>query len=67
MVGTNRNKTDDEIDKAAAKGIEAAKAKLVELKPGQFVRIMGRNRGRQPPQDAARELANYCKELGLKP
>jgi hypothetical protein len=66
MLGTNWGKSDDMIGKAAVKGIEAAKARLAELKAGQFVTIMGRNREQQPPQDAARELADYCKQLGLK-
>ena len=67
LIGTNRNKSDDEITEVAVKGINAIKPKLDELKAGESVFISGRKFGAQAPQDAAHELAEYCRKIGLKP
>ena len=66
LVGTNRNKSADEIDKEAVRGFEAVKAKLDDLKAGQWVTVSGRREGDRPPKDAADKLADYCKRIGLK-
>ena len=67
LEGTNRNKSDDEITKAAVKGINAIKPKLDELKAGEWVSISDRQGDNKPPKDAAREVADYCRKIGLKP
>jgi hypothetical protein len=67
LRGTNRLKSDDEITKAAVKGINAIKPKLDELKAGQWVTFSSRKLGDKAPQNAARELAEYCRTIGLKP
>ena len=66
LVGTNRNKSADEIAKGAVKGFEAIKPKLDDLKAGQWVTVWGRQQGDRPPKDAADEVADYCKRIGLK-
>ena len=66
LAGTNRNKTPDEIGKAAVKDFGAVKAKLGELKSGQYVSVLGRRRGDRPPQGAVDEAEGYCKTVGLK-
>ncbi len=66
LEGTNRLKTDDEIRKAAVKGIKAIKAKLDELKPGQDVFLSGRKLLTQPPKEQAAPVVEYGKKIGLK-
>jgi hypothetical protein len=66
MLGTNRLKSDAEIAQAAVKGIEAIKPKLYELKAGESVFIRGRQLPEQPPTEAGREVAAYCRKIGLK-
>ena len=53
LPGTNRLKTDDEITKAAVKGIGAIKPKLDELKPGQEVFVVGKKLMEPSPKDQA--------------
>ena len=65
LAGTNAEKSDDQIAKAAIKGVEAIKTELDKIEPGQHVLIMGQKRGDHPPQKAADELANYCTKIGL--
>ena len=65
LEGTNRLKTDEEIAKAAVKGIEAIKPKLDELKPGQEVVVLGKNRGDTPPKDQASKVQEYGRKIGL--
>ena len=65
LEGTNRLKTDEEIAKAAVKGIEAIKPKLDELKPGQEVVVLGKNRGDTPPKDQVSKVQEYGKKIGL--
>ena len=65
LPGTNRMKTADEITKAAVKGIEAIKPRLDELKAGESVFIHGQL-PEQRPAEQGREVAAYCKKIGLK-
>ena len=66
LVGTNRNKTDDEITKAAVKGVEDIKPKLAALNAGEYITICGHKHADHPPKTAADELAEYCKKVDLK-
>ena len=66
LPGTNRLKTDDEIDKAAVKGFEAIKPKLAELKPGEDLFIVGKTLTEKPPTDQAASVMAYGKTIGLK-
>ena len=66
LPGTNRMKRTEEITKAAVKGIEAIKPRLDELKAGENVFIHGRQLPEQPPAEQGREVAAYCKKIGLK-
>ena len=66
LEGTNRLKTDDEISKAAVKGIDAIKPKLDELKPGQEVFLSGKKLLTQPPKEQAAPVVEYGKKIGLK-
>jgi hypothetical protein len=66
MMGTNRLKTDDEIAKAAIKGLDAIKPKLDELKAGEEVFIVGKKLMEPPPKDQATPVVEYGKKLGLK-
>jgi len=65
LPGTNRLKADDEIKKAAVKGIAAIKAALDELKQGQMVLLCGRRLPEAPPEGPAREIREYCKRIEL--
>jgi hypothetical protein len=65
LTGTNRNKTDDEIKKAAVKGVEEIKLKLDGLKVGEYVTISGRKQGDHPPKGVTEELIEHCKKGGL--
>jgi hypothetical protein len=66
MFGTNRLKPREEIVKEAVKGIDAIKAKLDELKPGELVGIAGKEEGTTPPKAQSDQVLEYCKTLGLK-
>jgi acetyl esterase/lipase len=66
LPGTNRLKMDDEISKAAVKGLDAIKPKLGELKPGEWVFIGGRQLTDRPPQEQADLVRQYCNKLGLR-
>ena len=66
LEGTNRLKTDDEISKAAVKGIDAIKSKLDELKPGQEVFLSGNKLLTKPPKEQAAPVVEYGKKIGLK-
>ncbi len=65
LPGTNRLKTDAEIAAAAAKGIDAIKPKLDELKAGKMVFIHGKRLGDGPPNDQANLLREYSRKIGL--
>jgi hypothetical protein len=65
LMGTNRLKSDEEISKAAVKGVEAIKPGLDELKPGQRVSLHGRRRSDRAPDDPAKEVGEYGKKIGL--
>ena len=66
LLGTNRLKTDDEIAKAAVKGIDAIKPKLDELKQGEFVSVGGKKLMEPPPKDQAASVVEYGRKAGLK-
>ncbi len=66
LPGTNRLKFDDEISKAAVKGIDAIKPKLDELKPGQDVFVVGKKLMEPPSKDQAAPVVEYGKKIGLK-
>ncbi|MCY2994373.1 MAG: alpha/beta hydrolase [Planctomycetota bacterium] len=65
LPGTNRLKTDAEIAAAAAKGIDAIKPKLDELKAGEMVFIHGKRLGDGPPNDQANLLREHSRKIGL--
>jgi hypothetical protein len=66
LLGTNRLKSDEEIKKAAVKGIDAIKPKMDELKPGQEVIIVGKKLMEPPPMDQFSPVVEYGKKIGLK-
>ena len=66
LEGTNRLKTEEEVTKAAVKGVDAIKSRLAELKAGETVSIVGRQLQEKPPADQANDLAEYCKKIGLQ-
>jgi hypothetical protein len=66
MEGTNRIKADDEIAKSAVKGFDAIKARLDELKEGEFVFIHGRRLNEQAPAETAKIATEHCEKIGLK-
>jgi beta-lactamase regulating signal transducer with metallopeptidase domain len=66
MDGTNRLKSDEEIAKAAVKGIDGIKPKLDELQPGQDVFLRGKSFASEPPKEQASVVREYCKKVGLK-
>ena len=66
LLGTNRLKTEDEIAKAAVKGIDAIKLKLDELKPGEYVFVGGKKLTELPSKDQAATVVEYGKKAGLK-
>ena len=66
LVGTNRLKSDEEIAQAAVKGLDAIKPKLNELKEGQYVTVLGRNRNERVPEDQAKAVAEHCRTIKLK-
>jgi hypothetical protein len=65
MPGTNRLKTDEEISKAAVKGLDAIKPKLEEVKAGEMVFIHGKRMAAPPPPEQAKLVREYCRKLGL--
>lgn len=65
LPGTNRLKTDEEISKAAVKGIDAIKPMLEELKVGEMVFIHGKRLAAPPPDGQAALIRGYCKKVGL--
>ncbi|HZK80102.1 MAG TPA: hypothetical protein VFC46_03525 [Humisphaera sp.] len=66
MEGANRLKSEDEINAAAVKGLDAIKKKLDELKSGEDVFVTGRSHSKAPPKDIAKALVEYGKARGLK-
>jgi hypothetical protein len=66
LPGTNRLKTDEEIKKAAVKGIDAIKPMLDELKPGEYVFVGGKKLTEPPPKDQVAPVVEYGKNAGLK-
>jgi len=66
LVGTNRNKADEEIARAAVKGFDAIKPKLDKIKAGEWVFIGGKMLTDQPPKDQAKQVYDYCEKRGLK-
>ena len=65
MEGTNREKTDAEITAGAVEGLPAIEALLDELKPGETVSVMGRNRSAMRDATVAKTVLDYAKRLGL--
>jgi hypothetical protein len=65
LPGTNRLKTDDEISKAAVKGIDAIKPKLDELKPSEMVFPCGRHLPDAAPKEPAKAIRDHCQKIGL--
>ena len=63
---TDRLKSDDEITEDAAKGIDAIRRTLDELKPGQEVFVVGRKLAEPPPKAHAAPIMEYGKKIGLK-
>ena len=59
-------KADEEITKAAVKGIDAIEPKLAELKAGEEVVVVGKRLLEPPPKDQAAPVVEYGKKLGLK-
>jgi hypothetical protein len=65
LEGTNREKTDAEIAAGAVEGLPAIEALLDELKPGETVSVMGRNRSAPRDAAAAKAILDHAKKLGL--
>ena len=68
LVGTNRNKSDDEIadPKCRLPDVDAVKERLAKLAPGEWVSLSPRRAGRDlPPDDVKRRLKAFCSEHGL--
>jgi hypothetical protein len=65
LEGTNREKTDAEIATGAVEGLPALEALLDELKFGETVSVMGRNRSVVRDAAAAKAILDYAKKLGL--
>jgi hypothetical protein len=66
MAATNWVQPEEEVVKAAVKGIDAIKSKLDELQPGQNVFLCGKTFDGQPPKDQAAPVVEYGKRIGLK-
>lgn len=66
MFGTNRLKAREQIVQGAVKGIEAVKAQLNELKPGELVYVAGTEFATAPPKEQAEQVLEHCRMLGLK-
>ncbi len=66
LPGTNELKSNDQINKAAVKGTEVLRAKLADLKPGQYITIRGRQHGDPAPKKTAEEIQTYSTKLGLE-
>jgi hypothetical protein len=66
MAGTNRLKSDDEIAQAAVKGLDAITPRLDDLKEGQYVFLKGRRLNEQAPEDQAKNIIDYCREIKVK-
>jgi hypothetical protein len=65
LEGTNREKTDAEIAAGAVEGLPAVEGLLDELKAGESVRVMGRNRSAVRDAGAAKAILDHAKKLGL--
>ena len=65
LEGTNREKTDAEITAGAVEGLPAIEDLLDDLKPGETVSVMGRNRSVVRDAAAAKAVLDYAKKLGL--
>jgi acetyl esterase/lipase len=63
---TDRLKSDDEITEDAAKGIDAIRRTLDELKPGQQVLVVGKKLADPPPKGQATPIVEYGRKIGLK-
>ena len=64
LPGTNRLKTDDEISKAAVKGIDAIKPKLDELKPGEMVSVAVAACQTEPPRSPPGRSGHIARSSG---
>jgi acetyl esterase/lipase len=63
---TDRLKSDNEITEDAAKGIDAIRRMLDELKPGQEVFVVGKKMAEPAPKGYATPIVEYGKRIGLK-
>jgi acetyl esterase/lipase len=66
MPGTNWVQSEEDVVKAAVKGIDSIKPQLDELKQGQEVFLCGKSFSSQPPKDQAAEVMEYGKKIGVK-
>jgi hypothetical protein len=68
LVGTNRNKTLDEIRSlsSAFKGIEALEAALKIIPAGQFITWLSGDTLAFPSDDVTARVLQVCKERGLE-
>jgi hypothetical protein len=67
LVGTNREKTLDEIKSAdiVLSGVDALKSKLEEIPAGQYVTWSSRESLSFPPDDIIQQVEQTCKDQGL--
>ena len=67
LVGTNREKTLDEIKSAdvVLSGVEALKSKLEEIPAGQYVTWSSKEALSLPPEDIIKQVEQTCKDKGL--
>jgi hypothetical protein len=67
LVGTNREKTVDEIKSAdtALPGVDALKPALEVISSGQYITWSSKDTLAFPPDDIIRQVEQICKEQGL--
>jgi|SRR5688572_5082856 len=67
LVGTNREKTLDEIKSAdnVLSSVDALQAKLEEIPAGQYITWSARETLSFPPDDIVQQVEQTCKDEGL--
>jgi len=67
LVGTNREKTLDEIKSAdvVLSGMDALTAKLKQIPAGQYITWSSRETLSFPPDDILKQVEQICKDEGL--
>ena len=67
LVGTNREKTLDEIQSAdiVLSGVDALKSRLEEIPAGQYVTWSSRDTLSLPPDDVLKQVEQTCEDEGL--